>query len=194
MMGLLPQIWKDEDLPIGSTVMVLHHRWVVEQDTSTSSFTPRIVTTEVSSTTERRGLKFGDNDWPSFGRFSESAGTSLTQPVLLIHRQLVRDWLSDYPWVFEAMILERKGHNAQALRKVYSKLRGDFNASRFDVVDKLLHDAQVGDLSKDILLGLLTATLEYHSFLPSRPEFFKRVKEKFERQGISRPGLLSGLG
>ena len=66
-------------------------------------------------------------------------------------------------------------------------------AGRLVEIDHALAKAEIKDLSDDILIGLLTATLPVRSKLPSRKRFCEDVERTIKERGTWENGLLVGL-
>ena len=104
------------------------------------------------------------------------------------------DWYAEYPWLFEVEQYGRAGRDDLALKLLYLTMGDLLRAGKYDETDRLLRSARTDDLSTDVLLGLLTATLIYHRHLPSRPDFFKGVQRTLLHRGVTENRILDGLG
>src|SRR3990172_8235788 len=89
--------------------------------------------------------------------------------------------------------LERHGHIDSALDVLYDRVDDLLKARQFSTVDDLLRQADVGSISVDVLLGLLTATLPARSRLAARSKFFADVEAAIKMRGEWEDGLLAGL-
>ena len=89
--------------------------------------------------------------------------------------------------------LDASGHSDAALDLLYAAIDKMFRNGAFPEVVAILRDAQVADLSMNILIGLLTTTLPVRRRLPARPEFFERVESILRKRGQLKEGLLAGL-
>ena len=89
--------------------------------------------------------------------------------------------------------LEKQGHIDAALDVLYDRVDDLLKAKQFPAVDDFLRHANVGTLSVDVLLGLLTATLPARSKLPARAKFFGDVEASIKTRGQWENGLLAGL-
>jgi len=57
-----------------------------------------------------------------------------------------------------------------------------FHQGNFILMDMLLEECPIEELSTTLLVSILSSTYAAHSMLRKRQEFYKRVKEKFEKQ------------
>lgn len=89
--------------------------------------------------------------------------------------------------------LDALNHTDAALDLLYDAVDDLLRRGNFDRIDELLQDVATSDLSLNVLLGLLTATLPARSRLRSRTEFFQRVDETLRIRGEWEEGLLVGL-
>lgn len=89
--------------------------------------------------------------------------------------------------------LDRTGHTDAALDLLYDAVDEMLRRREFPEVDAILRDANVADLSINILIGLLTVTLPARSRLSSRAEFYTRVEDILRQRGEFEEGLLTGL-
>lgn len=92
-----------------------------------------------------------------------------------------------------AIRLDGKGHVDAALDLIYDSIDEMLLHGNFAEVDMLLSDAPVNDLSVDLLLGLLTATLPARSKLTHRLDFLNQTRASLCERGELEEGLLSGL-
>ena len=76
---------------------------------------------------------------------------------------------------------------------LYDRVDDLLKARQFSAVDGLLRQANVGSISVDVLLGLLTATPPARSELPARSKFFADVEASVKVRGEWENGLLAGL-
>ena len=89
--------------------------------------------------------------------------------------------------------LDALEHTDAALDLLYDAVDDLMRRREFDRLDELLHDTTTSDLSLNVLLGLLTATLPARSRLRSRAGFFQRVDETLRARDEWQEGLLVGL-
>jgi hypothetical protein len=89
--------------------------------------------------------------------------------------------------------LEKRGNVDAALDVLYDRVDDLLKAKQFPAVDDLLRQANVGSISVDVLLGLLTATLPARSKLAARSRFFADVEASLKARGEWENGLLAGL-
>jgi hypothetical protein len=135
-------------------------------------------------------------------KYDSSRNSYLEQQVVNLDsnsRQLAkaivrRSWISDYPWLQEATKWAELGRYDLASRAVYKTFGNWLRHGDYKKCIELLMVARVDDLSEDILLSLLSVSLPYQANLPSRPEFFRKVSDRFQRLGLTDPTLLDGLG
>jgi hypothetical protein len=92
-----------------------------------------------------------------------------------------------------AQRLDASGHRDTALDLVYDSIDELMRQRNFLALDSLLAHTQVGDVSADLLLGLLTATLPARKSLPSRRRLFHEVERVLRVRGEYEQGLLTGL-
>ncbi len=119
---------------------------------------------------------FSEGRWPLKGNV-EFGGIHLLQNSFLDH----------------VARLDTLGNHDAALDILYDKIDGLLRSERFDEVDQLLSNIDVDDLSPDLLLGILTASLPAKSKLPSRTVFFEKVETSLKDRGIWEDNLLVGL-
>lgn len=84
-------------------------------------------------------------------------------------------------------------HTDAALDLLYDAVDDLLRRREFDRLDEMLQDTVTSDLSLNVLLGLLTATLPARSRLRSRVAFFQRVDETLRARDEWEEGLLVGL-
>ena len=89
--------------------------------------------------------------------------------------------------------LDVSGHTDSALDLLYDAVDELLQRGEFEKLDSMITNVAVADLSENILIGLLTATLPARSRLPIRPKFFAEVEETLRKRGEYEDGLLSGL-
>jgi hypothetical protein len=89
--------------------------------------------------------------------------------------------------------LEKLGQVDAALDLVYDQIDEMLNTGKLEQVNRLLANAEVGSLSADVLLGLLTVTLPARSKLPARGPFFQEVAKVLKHRQELEEGLLVGL-
>jgi len=105
------------------------------------------------------------------------------------------NWTSHYPWLEEAINIEEANDQGyKALRMVHSQLGRWMRDGEYQRCDELFRSILVEELSTDILLAILTVTLQYHASLSERPKFFQRVKQHFDNKHMATKPLLFGLG
>ncbi len=85
------------------------------------------------------------------------------------------------------------GRTDAALDLIYDSTDQMLREAQFDEIDLLLSQLSVKDLSTDMLLGLLTATLPARSRLSRRGAFFLDVKKILRDRQELEEGLLTGL-
>ncbi len=96
-------------------------------------------------------------------------------------------------FVQRAQRLDAKGRTDAALDLIYDSTDQMLRDGQFDGIDLLLLQLCVKDLSTDMLLGLLTATLPARSRLQRRGDFFLDVKNSLRDRQELDDGLLTGL-
>lgn len=97
------------------------------------------------------------------------------------------------PFLEQAKQLEKRGRTDTALDLVYDQIDERLLAGRFTEVDQLLATVSVADLSLDLLLALLTATLPARNQLANRARFFAAIEETLRQREEYDDGLLIGL-
>jgi hypothetical protein len=97
------------------------------------------------------------------------------------------------PLLVELRRLEASGDRNAALDLLYDRVDELMRTGQFEALDSLLQQVRLGDMSIDVLLGLLTATLPARSRLPSRQAFFRETENALREWGEYEDGLLTGL-
>lgn len=96
-------------------------------------------------------------------------------------------------FVLRAQRLDRRGRTDAALDLIYDQVDEWMHRAQFDRLDSILANLPVADLSMDILLGVLTATLPATRRLGSRAKLFYDVEQVLRNRGDYEEGLLAGL-
>jgi antitoxin (DNA-binding transcriptional repressor) of toxin-antitoxin stability system len=96
-------------------------------------------------------------------------------------------------FVLRAQRLDRHGRTDAALDLIYDQVDEWMHRAEFDRLDGILENLPVADLSLDILLGLLTATLPAKRRLVSRAKLFHEIEQVLRDRGDYEDGLLVGL-
>src|SRR5689334_1544511 len=96
-------------------------------------------------------------------------------------------------FVSRAQRLDRQGHCDEAWDLIYDSFDEALQQGRFQELDQVLAHIGSKDLSMDILLGILTATLAVRTKLPSRAALYQKIQDMLGHQGKYEPGLLAGL-
>lgn len=89
--------------------------------------------------------------------------------------------------------LDKQGQAFAALDLIYDSVDENLRMGKFQQLDSILAQEQIADLSVDLLLGILTATLPARSQLPSRQKIFEKIKNTLIVRGEYEDGLLVGL-
>ena len=89
--------------------------------------------------------------------------------------------------------LHRTGYRNAATDLVYDRVDEMMRHDQLRELDSLLQSAPADELTVDVLLALLTATLPVKTRLTSRPEFVKRTERVLKSRGEYDDGLLTGL-
>jgi hypothetical protein len=89
--------------------------------------------------------------------------------------------------------LDKAGHRNAAMDLVFDRIDELMRNSQFTLLDSILGSVSIGDMSVDVLLGILTATLPARGQLALRPAFFKATDGELRRRGEYEDGLLTGL-
>lgn len=98
------------------------------------------------------------------------------------HEALCKDWEAMSPEVSLSIILYadnlvNEGRVDDAIDLIFTEIDSALRAGRFDICDNILESIDPHDLSDDLVLALLTATLPAASKLPSRQSFYERAKK-----------------
>lgn len=101
----------------------------------------------------------------------------------------------DLPETFvqRARRLDKGGHTDAALDLLYDSIDELMRNKGLPQLDSTLANLRVSDLSVDMLLGILTATLPARSHLPSRATLFNEIEKALRGRGEYEEGLLTGL-
>jgi hypothetical protein len=94
---------------------------------------------------------------------------------------------------WRAQRLVRMGRIEPALDLIYDAADHMMRKGEFAQLDSVLANVRVSDLSVDILLAILTATLPAKSRLPSRTRFFNEIEKSLRDRDEYEDGLLTGL-
>lgn len=89
--------------------------------------------------------------------------------------------------------LEKCGHVDAALDVLYDRIDGLLKIKRFSALDELLQQAKPDQMSVDVILGLLTASLPAKTKLSARPRFFEEAEASLKKRADWEEGLLAGL-
>lgn len=98
-----------------------------------------------------------------------------------------------FSFIEQAKELDKQGHTDEAIDLIYDKIDEMLLAGYFHDVDLLLSTLSVSDLSMDLLLSILMATLPAKKRLVERDRFFKNVEQILRQRHELRDGLLIGL-
>jgi hypothetical protein len=128
----------------------------------------------------------------------EVQGTRSESQVTTALEDLLSSWSegverSTESFLNHARRLADRGHIDAALDIIYDQVDEMLLAGKFDDVDHLLGGIDVGMLSVDLLIGILTATLPARQRLANRPLFYARVEQALTERGELKTGLLEGL-
>jgi hypothetical protein len=85
------------------------------------------------------------------------------------------------------------GKTSAALDLIYDSVDDLLRKGNFDQLDSMLAAFPIAELSVDMLLGILTATLPAKSRLPSRGKLFKEIEKTLKERNELEEGLLTGL-
>jgi hypothetical protein len=96
-------------------------------------------------------------------------------------------------FLFRAQRLDQRGRTEAALDLIYDSIDESMRKNELKALDAVLANAPRADLSTDLLLGLLTATLPAKNRLPSRPTLFRDTEAVLRNRGEYEEGLLTGL-
>lgn len=96
-------------------------------------------------------------------------------------------------FIWQAQRLEEQGQTDAGLDVIYNTVDDFLCREQFDALDSILASIRAHDLSTDILLGILTATLPADNRLASRQEMYRSAKNVLKERGEDEETLLSGL-
>ena len=96
-------------------------------------------------------------------------------------------------FILRAQRLDNHERTDAALDLIYDSIDDLMRNEEFQRIESILARISITDLSTDILLGILTATLPAKSRLPNREEFFNAVEQTIRQRGEYEEGLLAGL-
>ncbi len=96
-------------------------------------------------------------------------------------------------FVTRAQRLDQAGHGDAALDLVYDSVDELMHSGELGQLDTLLAHVSPVDLSTDILLGILTATLPARTSLPARTKMFSEIEQALRNRGHYEEGILTGL-
>jgi len=96
-------------------------------------------------------------------------------------------------FVADAQRLLEKGNANAALDLIYDRIDAMMRLRQWSRLNSILFEVRVVDLSPDILLSLLTATLPARSRLPARGGLFGRIEQSLKQRGDYEKDLLIGL-
>jgi hypothetical protein len=89
--------------------------------------------------------------------------------------------------------LVEKGNIDSALDLIYDQIDEMLRKAEFSKLDLVLAELPVSDLSIDLLLGILTATLPARSRLSNRAHLFAEIVGVLTERREYQDGLLTGL-
>lgn len=110
-----------------------------------------------------------------------------TENRLTNHPSSVQDLLA------EANRKDRLGETDSGLDLIYDSIDYFMRIGRFSEIDQAISGLDVGTLSTDFLLGILTATLPAKDRLSSRSQFLRSAESALKSRDEYDDGLLSGL-
>jgi hypothetical protein len=99
----------------------------------------------------------------------------------------------DQSFIGRAAELATRGRTDAALDLIYDSVDALMRKGQFSKLDSILSGSSVANLTVDVLLGLLTATLPARNRLVSRKPMFLRIEDTLKERGQLDPGLLAGL-
>jgi len=163
----------------------------------------------------RMGSRECDQDvWSRIVHRDVESSIELNRPPLLLERR-IRTWpiqqrlerflqeptaevidareTSCETFILRAQRLDSQRRTDAALDLIYDSIDGMMRKGEFSRLNLLLPQLNVNDLSADILLGLLTATLPARSRLSCRKEFYCDAEASLRDRDELEDGLLTGL-
>jgi hypothetical protein len=96
-------------------------------------------------------------------------------------------------FVQSANRLDRAGHRNAAMDLIYDRIDEMMRRDQMPALDALQQSVPVEELTVDVLLALLTATLPVKKRLKARPDLFERTERVLRDRGEYEDGLLTGL-
>lgn len=96
-------------------------------------------------------------------------------------------------FVDRARRLDEAGSTDSALDLIYDSIDEMLLRGEFPKVDAVLQHLRIEDLSVDLLLGILTATLPARHRLCERAKAYFKIEENLHQRGELEEGLLTGL-
>jgi Arc/MetJ-type ribon-helix-helix transcriptional regulator len=96
-------------------------------------------------------------------------------------------------FVLRANELARAGERSRAMDMLYDKIDELMRSGQLERLDDLLKGVREEELSADVLLGLLTATLPARNRLPSRAKVLRETERILRARCEFQEGLLAGL-
>lgn len=96
-------------------------------------------------------------------------------------------------FILRAQRLDNHERTDAALDLIYDSIDDLMRNEQVQRLDSILASIPITDLSTEILLGILTATLPAKSRLPMRAGFFNAVEQTIRQRGEYEEGLLTGL-
>lgn len=97
------------------------------------------------------------------------------------------------PFLRRAQRLDDQGSTDAALDLLYDSIDELMRTGRHSTINSIFCEISPTNLSLDLLLGILTATLPARSRLPARAKFLEAVREELRRRGEHEETLLTGL-
>ena len=112
--------------------------------------------------------------------------------VIEVRRSLIQTSVLD-SLLQQVKQLERRGRIDAALDVLYDRVDGLLRSNKFEALDDALGCVNTVQLTTDVIIGLLTASLPAKSKLPSRARFFATAEKTIKSRNEWEVGLLDGL-
>jgi hypothetical protein len=109
---------------------------------------------------------------------------TVARPTQIAHREA---------FVSGVQRLARLGNTASALDLLYDSVDRLMQKGEFQRLDSVLSGLVVSELSLDLMLGFLTATLPARKRLASRMALYQKIEQELKQRGEYEEGLLTGL-
>jgi hypothetical protein len=110
-----------------------------------------------------------------------------------VKSRFAQDVRTDQNVVLRANRLDKAGHTNAALDLLYDSIDETMRKGQFEQIDSILTQLPVPELSVNVLLGILTATLPAKRHLRSREKLYRDIRVTLKNRPGFEEGLLTGL-